>query len=530
MDEQAAGDYIVMSDEPWNPTAEDSKTWVRWPYQGLTFEGQVGPWREHFVHLLAWLETEKLKLEEWEQLQQERQELEQLLSSAPQYQNARQMLDQLNAASTSDNESTLVGIDSTLRSLEWMREQRAALAAVLALEAEADAALQEGLKMSPAQLLTQAHGLFNPSFVSEIDLVVLQKRFLFDPQEVSQQLLDKLLKRLEESPELAFGNGSSDGAVVPASGASTGSGGVSTAGGTAQSGASTSVKGRAEFETELKPLVDDFSQRIAKANMPQEEASKREAYVFGKVNEFSAGYRQNLVSTFNGYQFSANRNTLLSELATLVQPSSPLVAMLRNVSNLASIGPLEGPYYEPLRGAIEPFKPVTQLMTPDKDGNYAALGQYILLVAQLHGELSGTRPSSDKASASKASGDKAAGDKADASGKDEEASTPKAAADEPESQLPELLTPAGRVALSMLLEDEDSYLKKVDAWLDKQGILGEFRTPFRQPFVTVRNLGRDDLEKVIKEQWTAERKRVLIRWSSATRSIPSRSWRSIRPS
>jgi type VI secretion system protein ImpL len=65
------------------------------------------------------------------------------------------------------------------------------------------------------------------------------------------------------------------------------------------------------------------------------------------------------------------------------------------------------------------------------------------------------------------------------------------------------------VALSMMLEDDSSYLKKVDAWLDKQGILGEFRTPFRQPFLKVRDLGREDIEKVLKEQWTAERKRAL---------------------
>ncbi|KFE65386.1 type VI secretion IcmF C-terminal domain-containing protein [Hyalangium minutum] len=510
LDERAAGDYIVVSDEPWSPTKEDLRTWVRWPYQGLTFEGQVGPWREHFARLSDWLNTQQLNLEDWEQLQQERQELEQLLTAAQDYQSARQILDQLNAFSTSNEESTLQGIDTTVRALEWMHEQRAPLAAVLALEAEADAALQEGLKMSPAQLLTQANGLFEPSFVSQIDLVVLRRRFLFDPPEVSQQLLDKLLLRLEKSPELAFGKSTSGGEVVSASGSTTEGEGVFNAGGTLQSSASTPVKGRAEFETELKPLVDDFSQRIAKANMPQEEAAKREAYVFGKVREFSAGYRQGLVSTFNSYQFNANRNTLLTELSTLVQPSSPLVAMLREVANLASIGPLEGPYYEPLRSAIEPFKPVTQLMTPDKDGNYAALGQYILLVAQLHGELSGTRPASDKATASKGSDDKAAGDKAGASDKDEESSASKAAAAAtPESQLPELLTPAGRVALSMLMEDEDSYLKKVDAWLDKQRILGDFRTPFRQPFVTVRNLGRDDLEKVIKEQWTAERKRVL---------------------
>jgi type VI secretion system protein ImpL len=61
----------------------------------------------------------------------------------------------------------------------------------------------------------------------------------------------------------------------------------------------------------------------------------------------------------------------------------------------------------------------------------------------------------------------------------------------------------------MLLEEESSYLSRVDAWLDQQGILGEFRKPFRQPFLLARNLGREELERVLKEQWTGEYTRLL---------------------
>jgi type VI secretion system protein ImpL len=71
-------------------------------------------------------------------------------------------------------------------------------------------------------------------------------------------------------------------------------------------------------------------------------------------------------------------------------------------------------------------------------------------------------------------------------------------------QLPDLLTPLGRVALSMLLEEKDSYLNKVDEWLDQQGILGEFREPFRRPFVAAMNLGREEIEKTVLEQWEQE--------------------------
>jgi type VI secretion system protein ImpL len=498
--EGVVGDYVVYSDKPWDPSAEDAKTWARWPYQGLTFDGQVSPWQDHFTRLTRWLDGEGLDLEAWKKIQAEREELQKLLSSTQSYPDARSMLDHINAAPTQTSESTLRGINSTLEALDWMRERRDPLAAVLALEAEADAALQQGLQMAPAQLLTQST-LFVPKSEAEIDISVLNKPFVFNPDKVSQQLLQKLVRRLKESPALAFGRTSENGTAVAGG---TAGGDVVFASGGVSAGTAVATVNRSNFETELKPLVDEFTALLAKANMPQEEAAENEAYVLKKVGEFSNLYRDGLVAAFSAYEFNASRSALLSELAKLVQPSSPLVGMLRDVSNRASIGPLEGAYYEPLRAVIEPFKPVTQLMTPDKDGNYAALGQYILLVAQLHGELSGTRTLAEKASASKPPTGKD-GD----SSKPEDASATAAPSTAAESQLNDLLSPTGRVALSMMLEDDSSYLKKVDAWLDKQGILGEFRTPFRQPFLKVRDLGRDDLEKVLKEQWTAERKRLL---------------------
>jgi type VI secretion system protein ImpL len=504
--EEIVGDYVIYSDEHWEPTPQDAKTWARWPYHGLSFEGQVSPWQDHFTRLSNWLEGEGLDLETWEKLQAERDELQKLLTASLYLHDARGMLDHLNAAPTKESEGSLRGINSTVEALEWMREKREPLAAVLALEAEADDALYQGLQLAPAQLLTQSTLFVSKTGDEEIDISVLDKPFSFIPSNVSQQMLQKLVRRLKESPALAFGTtgAATQGGAMVSVGGTAGGGDVVSASGSVTQVASQLTVNRANFETELKPLVDEFTALLAKANMPQDEAAANEAYVIKKVGEFATLYRDGLLSSFTGYQFNASRSTLLSELARLVQPSSPLIGMLRDVSIRAGIGPLEGPYYEPLRNVVDPFKPVTQLMTPDKDGNYAALAQYIVLVAQLQGELSGTRASAEKASAPKASADKE-GD----SGKSEEASTSASPAAAEEPQLYELVSPTGRVALSMMLEDDSSYLKKVDAWLDKQGILGEFRTPFRQPFLKVRDLGREDIEKVLKEQWTAERKQVL---------------------
>ncbi len=80
-------------------------------------------------------------------------------------------------------------------------------------------------------------------------------------------------------------------------------------------------------------------------------------------------------------------------------------------------------------------------------------------------------------------------------GAKEEAQAGKDAA--PEGGTPELadmLSPLERVALSMMLEEEGSYLRKVQAWLDQQGITGELRQPFLEPFLQVQRLGKEELE------------------------------------
>jgi type VI secretion system protein ImpL len=60
-----------------------------------------------------------------------------------------------------------------------------------------------------------------------------------------------------------------------------------------------------------------------------------------------------------------------------------------------------------------------------------------------------------------------------------------------------------------MLEEEGSYLRKVDAWLDQQGLIGELREPFRQPFLAVRELGQREVERTLRNQWDTTWARML---------------------
>ncbi|MBJ6765249.1 hypothetical protein JGU66_31175 [Myxococcaceae bacterium JPH2] len=481
-------DYVIASDTPF----DQDVPWATWPFAWLSSEGLLGPWREHFQQLHTLLEARDFDLAAWKELREERVVLrEQLTQSAP-FGSARRVLDLLNASSVKLDSRRLKGVESMLGALDWMRSNQAVLEAVLRMEDEADVALRAAEQMTPAQLLTRADGLFAPADGDALYRVeVLQRDFEFSPMDVSRQLLDKLIRKLKETGRSPFDTSVSTprtGSTVSAV-ATEGEGDDDVEFASGQAPVVGRVLGRSDFESQISPLVDEFTERLAKSKLSREEAVERASFVRGKVEDFARRYGQDLFASYRGYRFHTSRATLSADLAVLLQPSSNLEAMLRDVSGRASIGPLEGDYYAAMRDAVAPFKPVVQLMTPDKNGNLAELAAYTTLISQLQMELNGVKAATAKP----------------APAKDAAAPAPNPTG----VQLSELLSPTGRVALAMLLEEDDSYLRRVDAWLDQHGLVGEFRQPFRQPFLVVRSRGRAELERVIAEQWAWQGRRVL---------------------
>ena len=463
------GDYVLISDKPWQAPSTTEATWAHWPFrEPLTLEAQLEPWQAHLKRLQELLHDQSLEpyeLErldaELESLQDERRRLQAQLDDSALLSTLPRVVDLLSASEARVDMSRFKGLPSTIKAVEWMNRNREVLSAVLRMEEEAYLGVKAVQKMTVAELLVREglwlQGPGNPTF----QVAVLQSTFAFRPRDSAQQLHQALLRYYEKTSRMPFGGVSGEEA--------------------ARRGASASsvAAERVEFDTRLRPLVDEFTQRLKSAGLPLEQASQRQEHVQRKVNQFAIQYRQRLFQRVASYHFNAPMPAMLpEELSRLTQPSSELVDMLRDVAHGATLEPLEGPYYESLRNAVAPFKPVVQVMKPDESGNYAALSPYRTLVAQLVAELNAV----PKASAA-------------AAGKEPEKETGGAA------RLAEMLTPLGRIALSMMLEEEGSYLHKVNAWLDQQGLIGELRQPFLQPFLTARELGQQELEQKLGRQW-----------------------------
>ena len=481
--------YVFASDEPWerNPPCRQGavqvagaaqEEWSCWPYaERLTFESQLKPWVDHFLFLRQTLEAGPKDLALLDLRREERERLQAQLADLDVYASLPTVLNLIDTSTVQVNTRHFQGIESTVQVLEWLRANRDALAAILNMEAEAYAGFQAVEKMGPSELLTRDGLWLTGENKGPYRIELLQQSFEFRPPQLSRDLLQALLDSYEKAGRLTV---SSQSAVRPGQ----------------------LVMSRTPFESDLKPLVDDFTQRLKNAQLPTEEAVKREAYVQKRVNVFSHGYRAGLFQSIRDYRFIAPRRVLLDELARLTQPSSEQVDMLRDVANRANLEPLEGTYYEPLRNAVAPFRPIVQIMTPDKNGYYVALAPYHALVAQMHDELDavskpGQKPGQDKTAEA---ADKAA--KAPEEGDE-------APVDPNSAELADMITPLEKVALSMLLEEEGSYLRKAQEWLDQQGITGELRQPFLEPFLQVQRLGKQELENTLARQWEEATGRML---------------------
>jgi type VI secretion system protein ImpL len=489
--------YIQASDRPWerDPPCRQGEIhvpsgaamdWPCWSFrERLTLEGQLKPWLDHLACLRKVLDPGPQGLEsgprdleyELENCPGRPERLKAQLADLDVYASLHTVLNLLDQSAVQVNTSSFQGVRTTVEALDWLRKNRDALAAVLHMEEEARAGYVAAQGMSSSELLTRNGLWLVGSEKGPFRFELLQQNVELHPQQLSRELLKSVLDSKEKSGKLIANTSASE-----------------------SFRAGRPIFSREAFDADLKPLVDDFSQRLNNAQLSRDEAARREEYVKKHVAAFSLSYREGLHDSVVGYQFPASRRDLLDDLSRLVQPSSPQVDMLQDVAKRANLEPLDGPYYEPLRNAVAPYKPIVQLMVANKDGAYDQLADYHRLVNQMHDAL-------DAASGTPAKGEEKAGKEKPAGGKDKAADGAKAEGDP--GDLADSLTPLERVALSMLLEEEGSYLRRAHEWLDQKGLNGELRRPFLEPFLKVRALGKQDLESTLARQWREASGRML---------------------
>ena len=195
------------------------------------------------------------------------------------------------------------------------------------------------------------------------------------------------------------------------------------------------------FERLVRPTILETERALLNSQLGGSEKRTLARYVQREMEVYAQGYRAALLSQFQ--RVAPKRDSIGAlhvALAEMLQPTSAFTETLATVADNAALERLEGPLMRPMVPNAVLFSPLVRLMTK-KDGAYPALEAYRALIGQVVRDLD---------------------DRSRAGGANEPA-------------LPDLLTPAGRVALQILQNQETSPLRQVEAFLDKAGVIGPLR-------------------------------------------------------
>jgi len=233
---------------------------------------------------------------------------------------------------------------------------------------------------------------------------------------------------------------------------------------------------KAAFEQKEKPPRLAFDKAVADAGLPAAEQARLTASMLESTRSYARAYREKLQAAFGSYGVRADSAAALhAAVIEMMLVDSAFQTHLRKIADNANLGDLSGAYLEPLVEQLAPFRPLIRLATASKDGAYEDLEPYRGLLAQLAGAI-------------------------------DSATTPEAGTALP---LRESITGIGRVALSMLAEEDSSPLLATQRWLDKAGIVPELRGPFLAPMRRALCLGRQVVEQAVDRRWSKAREEQI---------------------
>jgi type VI secretion system protein ImpL len=250
---------------------------------------------------------------------------------------------------------------------------------------------------------------------------------------------------------------------------------------------------RLVVEGTVRPALLEFSQKLPASPLPAADKATLAAYALEQANAYAEHYREALFAQYQPYHLDVHTaQELAGALTQLIQPSGGFMRWLRAVADDADLGNLDSLYLRPLADAVAPLQPIVRLIKPGKDAGPGELGKYIALVTKLSRELAGTEPTGGAMLASAGAmpppPTQGAG----------YGSEPAGGGD----GLQRLLSPVGKVTVTMLLQPDTSYLAQANQFLSEVGIGDQLKAPFLEPFNRVLDFGVPEVERALKQHWT----------------------------
>ena len=228
------------------------------------------------------------------------------------------------------------------------------------------------------------------------------------------------------------------------------------------------------FEKNVKPSIIALNDIVT--NLPIDASEKKyfNDFVLRNLDGYSDRYVSSYLNYFKQFQIKIDSTWGLNYvLLDLQKPNSQLMDALVQIKNNTALTLSASPHFQSFAQKLTVFRFVQHLME-EKNGVYPEFQKYQLMMAQMQQEMNAHEPYEPKKSAEE--------------GADAEA-------------LKAALSPLGRVAWTIQLNEDSSYLKLTKSWLQNVGIQDAWQQPFLAPVQKVKEFGTAEINRNIAGIW-----------------------------
>jgi hypothetical protein len=226
------------------------------------------------------------------------------------------------------------------------------------------------------------------------------------------------------------------------------------------------------FKQDVIPSVMALSDTVDKLPIDAYEKKRFDDFVLKNLGIYSDRYVNSYLNYFPQFQIRIDSPWALDYvLGDLQQPNSQLLETLVQIKNNTALDLSTSPNFKVFAQKLTVFHFIQRLME-EKNGVYPEFQKYQVIMAQMQHEMNSREPYLPKKS-----GDDAA-------------------------SLKGALTPIGRVAWAMRLNEDGSYSTLVKSWLQNAGIQDDWQQPFLAPVQKVAEFGTAEINQNIAGIWS----------------------------
>lgn len=230
---------------------------------------------------------------------------------------------------------------------------------------------------------------------------------------------------------------------------------------------------RSMFDSQVKPAVESLAVLLPKLTLDNPEKQHLVDFVVQNLSVYASHYASNYWSFFSEMQIRINNPyQLLQYLRELQRPGSEfyqnLIAIRENI--ILDIPP--GPNFQAFREEMENFRFLHKLLE-EQAGNFPQLMRYMQLIIEINDDLNKPKRF-----------------------------VPVENEKEVGSGLQMILSPMGRLAMDIILNSDNSYLRKTEEWVREMAIPDHWKRPFLLPIEKLRDYGRMEINQSIASGWS----------------------------